>query len=1068
MNGSGAEKHFDEDVNEGGENRAIKSESYTLMQREAARMARNSKTYLFASLFLCTLVSYIGIQAGGFTISNDSTGWISRGSLIANRQTQLLLTQMNAEKLVTGDPDAWDEIIDNVQGDWQKENPVRDTDSRSLKEGGKGKKKWAKQIAEGMSPKDPLSLLKEGSDAIAFRHHNLNANSTALRDNLLPLLVRRLEPSFFGCDWSWYLDNQMTKDTHLWPIWKTKSEEDSFLDADVLEELCTAEQTTQRYLEDNDMCFGCKDGCLPPYSIVFYVRLLVEEGMNMDCKTLAQSWTPQQKRDTEDNWETCADELGKAGDLKNLDASCGSFVYPSLFDEFFTTTGNVQYTSSIFATKSDEDTVADMFDNADIFDRAGVLVEGSYDTQKEDFVLLLSETAVNRDMLLATGSAIITAAAVLIHTRSPYLTTIGFVQIMFSLPLSYFVYTIILGISFFPFLNFIGVFVVFALGADHIFVAVDKWKNARIEEPFATTEEIAAMTLPDAAHAMFLTTSTTSIAFFGTALCKVAPVKLFAMFCGLLIALDYVMCCLLIFPALCIYDRHTKETKGCASCCYTCFQKPDQVNDGEQDNEGEDAGEEKPSFIRQVLLSYYHYLHTFRWYLFVASIISLVVSSWYATKLTLPTNSDVRILSKSIQYEQAYLWRKHLFVEAIGRQGGSPAFVTWGTSPDDTGDYNDPAKWSQLVLDDTFDPSNSRAQVYLRDFCPKLFDESFAEKMVEVYECPFNRFEKWLELQSSNPTSEAYIENCDGATGLPVSEDVFHKCIISWSQQDFIHKEENAILSRDGVVKTITIAFKSRVIFTSANSVLKKEWKLIEDWMTEELSSNAPKEVANAYFTSVEFWWYDTNANMFNTAMGGIGIALGAAALVILVSSKSLILTLFSVIGIAFVLTSVTAVMAGIGWTLGFLESVCFSILIGVSVDFVIHFSHAYVAASEHLAHNGNGNSNVDIKNLDRHDRTKFALIHMGPSVLAAAFTTVAGATIMLFTVITFFQKFAIVLFLTIILSTVGSFVVFLSLTDCIGPSNPTYLYDKMMGNETLPKGAVVLEATAAKETDSN
>merc|ERR1712003_530975 len=99
-------------------------------------------------------------------------------------------------------------------------------------------------------------------------------------------------------------------------------------------------------------------------------------------------------------------------------------------------------------------------------------------------------------------------------------------------------------------------------------------------------------------------------------------------------------------------------------------------------------------------------------------------------------------------------------------------------------------------------------------------------------------------------------------------------------------------------------------------------------------------------------------------------------------SSKSLVLTLFSVIGIAFVLTSVTALMVGIGWTLGFLESICFSILIGVSVDFVIHFTHAYVHFKGEVP---------------RKDRSRYALVTMGPSVLATAGTIFFSAIVMLF-----------------------------------------------------------------------
>merc|ERR1711937_673270 len=72
-------------------------------------------------------------------------------------------------------------------------------------------------------------------------------------------------------------------------------------------------------------------------------------------------------------------------------------------------------------------------------------------------------------------------------------------------------------------------------------------------------------------------------------------------------------------------------------------------------------------------------------------------------------------------------------------------------------------------------------------------------------------------------------------------------------------------------------------------------------------------------------------------------------------------------------------------------------------------------------------------------------LVRMGPSILAAAFTTICSAAIMLFTVISFFQQFALILFYTIIQATVGSFVVFIAFTDCIGPSNPTYLVDSLL-----------------------
>ena len=91
-------------------------------------------------------------------------------------------------------------------------------------------------------------------------------------------------------------------------------------------------------------------------------------------------------------------------------------------------------------------------------------------------------------------------------------------------------------------------------------------------------------------------------------------------------------------------------------------------------------------------------------------------------------------------------------------------------------------------------------------------------------------------------------------------------------------------------------------------------------------------------------------------------------------------------------------------------ESICFAILIGISVDFVIHFSHAYTSLPGTVS---------------KEKRTKHALIYMGPSILAAAVTTLAGASIMLACYIVFFTKFAMVLFFTIAQSVIGSFVAF-------------------------------------------
>jgi len=58
---------------------------------------------------------------------------------------------------------------------------------------------------------------------------------------------------------------------------------------------------------------------------------------------------------------------------------------------------------------------------------------------------------------------------------------------------------------------------------------------------------------------------------------------------------------------------------------------------------------------------------------------------------------------------------------------------------------------------------------------------------------------------------------------------------------------------------------------------------------------------------------------MLSTAYSGVALTLGASAAVILLSSRSVVLTLYSTLTIGFVLVAVTAILVAVGWTLGFL-----------------------------------------------------------------------------------------------------------------------------------------------------
>lgn len=192
----------------------------------------------------------------------------------------------------------------------------------------------------------------------------------------------------------------------------------------------------------------------------------------------------------------------------------------------------------------------------------------------------------------------------------------------------------------------------------------------------------------DLTNVRSLRQSTTAVAFFATAICKVAPLKAFAIFCGLLVTFDYIMCVLLVFPALCIYDRALiRGGRNCCISCHCCHQM-------EAGDKGEDGKDGKPSLIRRILVAYYKVVHKLRWGLLLACIAGFVVSAIYASSLTLPTSADVRLLDPdSSQFEVNYEWRVNLLSEVLLKQGGSRGYVIWGVVPADTGHHLNPGTY---------------------------------------------------------------------------------------------------------------------------------------------------------------------------------------------------------------------------------------------------------------------------------------------------------------------------------------------------------------------------------------
>jgi len=148
-------------------------------------------------------------------------------------------------------------------------------------------------------------------------------------------------------------------------------------------------------------------------------------------------------------------------------------------------------------------------------------------------------------------------------------------------------------------------------------------------------------------------------------------------------------------------------------------------------------------------------------------------------------------------------------------------------------------------------------------------------------------------------------------------------------------------------------------------------------------------------------------------------IATSFAVGAIVVFTGNLVVALLALISLIAIVVTVLAVFTLSGWTLGIVEAISITILVGLSCDFSLHLAEAYSHSSFH----GRGN------------RGKDAVARVGSPIVAAGITTFLAIIPMLGCTIQVLSKFGAIIPVCIVLSLFYSLHLFTPLLMTFGPS---------------------------------
>lgn len=125
-----------------------------------------------------------------------------------------------------------------------------------------------------------------------------------------------------------------------------------------------------------------------------------------------------------------------------------------------------------------------------------------------------------------------------------------------------------------------------------------------------------------------------------------------------------------------------------------------------------------------------------------------------------------------------------------------------------------------------------------------------------------------------------------------------------------------------------------------------KLYPVYEDWedLKDAYNKNSPSGVNKAIQTAGYDWaWLVTEREMTRGAIQGIIISLLFALFVLILSTYNVVISIYAVLCIGVIVLSTIAIMEICGWGLGVIEAIAMVMIIGFSVDYVVHLANHYV-----------------------------------------------------------------------------------------------------------------------------
>jgi len=582
---------------------------------------------------------------------------------------------------------------------------------------------------------------------------------------------------------------------------------------------------------------------------------------------------------------------------------------------------------------------------------------------------------------------------------------------------------------------------------------------------YASLTDRLAYTFRRAVRATAVTSGTTAAAFLATGVSEIMPIATFGYFAASLVVMAWILN-LAFLPALVGFwqmNVRSGELWCWDHCCgVCCSRKKQQVsNKGEGDaggvemtatatpaavapptvdvenpqhgagmgvfagkkhlgDEDDDVGIQADRAMEACFRNVWSpNIFKARWFVLAGFAVLFILAVVSAVNLQ-PLSKQEEFLPESHYTGRGIKWTDEEF-GLTDRDTTVEITLTWGV----TGINRDgvsqwkPTEKGSPIFDGAFDPSAPVAQQAMLETCD-------AARTVQRYDSELSCWPRSLsEYLNSTGRVFPYVNSTDAA----VQRGAFFDLLKDSFCKDPVYSSicnAGRIGFLSGRLVFAEVVFKTNLEPFQPYSTNYPVYEAWQDFI-DARNAASPAGVNNALQTAGQAWqWMISERAFIRNALVGMAISISVALVVLVVSTRNVFVGGLATLTIAGIVATVLGLMQVLGWELGITESISSVIVIGFSVDYVVHYANAYMEAEEHRPKGA--------PHLTRYERMRMALTLMGVSVLAGAVTTFGAGVFLFGAIVIFFTKMGAILLSTIAFSLLWSTLLFPVLMMVLGP----------------------------------